>query len=148
MRRGRGPSSIVPSAPAGVGSTRAVRLPALMLPASPTAPVRVVVTAEGALAAAREGRLPADGEAQDRPCSDKTESNAVLMGLASEEAVSGAFHALHLLLDVTQVIVQAQIRDGVEMFAGGLLDQQFGQVIMCGAGGTNVLQPPRDPRAG
>jgi acyl-CoA synthetase (NDP forming) len=108
-----------------------------------TAPLRTVVTAEGALAAARELGYPVVLKGAGPTLLHKTEANAVLTGLASEEAVSRAFHALHRRPDVTQVIVQAQIRNGVEMFAGGLLDPQFGQIILCGSGGT-LLELLRD----
>ena len=108
-----------------------------------TAPVRTVVTAEGALAAAREVGYPVVLKGAGPTLLHKTESNAVFTGLASEEAVSRAFHALHRRPDVTQVIVQTQIRDGVEMFAGGTLDPQFGQIVMCGSGGT-LLELLRD----
>ena len=57
-----------------------------------------------------------------------------------------AFHALDRRPDITRVIVQPQVRDGVEMFAGGMLDSHFGHLVMCGSGGT-LLELMRDTAA-
>jgi hypothetical protein len=101
-----------------------------------TAPVRTVLTVDGALAAARELGYPVVLKGAGPTLLHKTEAHAVHTDLGSEEAVSRAFHALHRRPDVTQVLVQRHIRDGVEMFAGALLDGQFGHMVMCGSGGT------------
>ena len=111
-----------------------------------TAPIRTVVTSDGALAAARDLGYPVVLKGVGPTLVHKTEADAVHVGLASEEAVSLAFHALNRRPDVTQVIVQAQVRDGAEMFAGGMLDPQFGHMVMCGAGGT-LLELLRDTSA-
>jgi acyl-CoA synthetase (NDP forming) len=108
-----------------------------------TAPIRTVVTAEGALKAAREAGYPVVLKGAGPALLHKTEAGAVHTGLGSEEAVSRAFHALSRRPDVTHVIVQPQISGGVEMFAGGLLDRQFGHLVMCGSGGT-MLELLRD----
>jgi acyl-CoA synthetase (NDP forming) len=107
------------------------------------APIRTVVTANGALAAARELGYPVVLKGAGPTLLHKTEARAVHTNLGSEEAVTRAFHALDRRPDVTQLIVQRQIRDGVEMFAGGLLDGQFGHMVMCGPGGT-LLELLRD----
>jgi len=108
-----------------------------------TAPIRTVVTAAGALTAAREAGYPVVLKGAGPALLHKTEAGVVYTGLASEEAVGRAFHALDRRPDVTQVIVQPQVRGGVEMFAGGLLDRQFGHLVMCGTGGT-MLELLRD----
>jgi acetyl coenzyme A synthetase (ADP forming)-like protein len=108
-----------------------------------TAPIRTVLTADGALAAARELGFPVVLKGAGPSLLHKTEARAVHTNLGSEEAVSRAFHALHRRPDVTQVLVQRHIRDGVEMFAGALLDGQFGHMVMCGSGGT-LLELLRD----
>jgi acetate---CoA ligase (ADP-forming) len=101
-----------------------------------SAPVRTVLTVGGALAAARELGYPVVLKGAGPTLLHKTEAHAVYTDLGSDEAVSRAFHALHRRPDVTQVLVQRHIRDGVEMFAGALLDGQFGHMVMCGSGGT------------
>lgn len=101
-----------------------------------TAGVRAVLTAEGAMAAARQAGFPVVLKGAGPNLLHKTEARAVFVGLASEEAVARAFHALDRRPDVTQVIVQPHIHGGVEMFAGALADPQFGHLVMAGSGGT------------
>lgn len=108
-----------------------------------TAPLRTVITPEGALAAARELGYPVVLKGAGPTLLHKTEANAVHTGLASEDAVLRAFHALHRRPDVTHIIVQSQVRDGAEMFIGGMLDPHFGHMVMCGSGGT-LLELVRD----
>jgi acetyl coenzyme A synthetase (ADP forming)-like protein len=108
-----------------------------------TAPIRTVVTVEGALAAAREVGYPVVLKGAGPNLLHKTESGAVFTNIGSEDSLCRAFHALSRRPDVTQVIVQHQVSGGVEMFVGGLLDPQFGHMVMCGAGGT-MLELLRD----
>ena len=108
-----------------------------------TAPVASVVTADGALAAAAHAGYPVVLKGAGPTLLHKTESKAVYVGLASEDAVGRAFHALTRRPDVTHVLVQRQIQEGVEMFVGGLLDPQFGHMVMSGPGGT-LLELLRD----
>jgi acetyl coenzyme A synthetase (ADP forming)-like protein len=108
-----------------------------------SAAVRTVVTSEGALAAARDLGYPVVLKGAGPNLLHKTEAKAVHTNLASEESVTRAFHALNRRPDVTHVIVQRQISEGVEMFAGGMLDGQFGHMVMCGSGGT-LLELLRD----
>jgi acyl-CoA synthetase (NDP forming) len=108
-----------------------------------TAPIRTVLTVEGALGAARQVGYPVVLKGVGPNLLHKTESGAVHTNIGSEDGVCRAFHALHRRPDVTQVIVQHQVLDGVEMFVGGLLDGQFGHMVMGGAGGT-MLELLRD----
>ena len=62
----------------------------------------------------------------------------MITGLADEEAVLRAYHALGRRPDVTHVLVQSMVRDGVEMFVGATFDASFGHLVMCGSGGTMV----------
>jgi acetyl coenzyme A synthetase (ADP forming)-like protein len=110
------------------------------------APIRTVVSAEGALAAAAQAGYPVVLKGEGPALLHKTEAGAVYTNLASEEAVTRAFHALDRRPDITRVIVQPQVRDGVEMFAGGMLDSHFGHLVMCGSGGT-LLELMRDTAA-
>ena len=103
-----------------------------------TAPTRVVVDADGALAAARQLGFPVVLKGVGPALLHKTEARAVLVGLSDESAVLNAYHALDRRPDVTQVLVQPMIRDGVEMFVGATLDPSFGHIIVCGSGGTMV----------
>ena len=107
-----------------------------------TAGVRTVVTAEGALTAARQAGYPVVLKGAGPALLHKTESKAVFTELASEEAVTRAFHALKRRV-THAVLVQPHIRDGVEMFAGAVADPQFGHLVMGGSGGT-MLELLRD----
>lgn len=104
----------------------------------PSAGVRTVVTVDGAFAAARQAGYPVVLKGVGPELLHKTESQAVLTNLSSEEAVARAFHALIRRPDVTHVLVQPHIRDGVEMFVGAISDPEFGGLIMAGSGGTLV----------
>jgi len=108
-----------------------------------TAPVTTVVTPEGALAAARHAGYPVVLKGTGPTLLHKTEAKAVFTGLSSEDAVARALHALDRRPDVPQILVQPEVQDGVEMFVGGLLDPQFGHMVMGGAGGT-MLELVRD----
>ena len=108
-----------------------------------TAGIRIVVSAQGALAAARQAGYPVVLKGAGPALLHKTEARAVFTDLASEEAVMRAFHALSRRPDVTQILVQRHVGDGVEMFAGAMADPQFGHLVMAGSGGT-MLELLRD----
>ena len=102
------------------------------------APTRVVMDSAGALSAAKQVGYPVVLKGAGPALLHKTEANAVLTGLADEEAVLSAYHALARRPDVAHVLVQPMVRDGVEMFVGATLDPSFGHILMCGSGGTMV----------
>ena len=67
----------------------------------------------------------------------------VALGLKSEEAVREAWRALMLQadelgIDCEGVVVQAMVEGGLELFLGGLRDQQFGPIVIFGLGGIHV----------
>jgi acetyl coenzyme A synthetase (ADP forming)-like protein len=73
----------------------------------------------------------------------KTESNAVQLNLSGAEEVRAAAQSMldHLnRLGKTPVdlVVQPMLTGGVEMLVGVVHDPQFGPVVACGAGGTQV----------
>jgi len=68
----------------------------------------------------------------------KTEANAVRINLVDADDVRMAYRELASRPDVTEVIVEPMIADGVEMMVGGTLDASFGPVVVCGSGGTLV----------
>lgn len=102
------------------------------------APTRVVVDASGAVAAAKQVGFPVVLKGAGPSLVHKTEARAVLTGLADEEAVRRAYHTLGRRPDVTHVLVQPMVHDGVEMFVGATFDASFGHLVMCGSGGTLV----------
>lgn len=102
------------------------------------APLRVIVDAQGAVAAANQLGFPVVLKGLGPSLLHKTEAHAVYTGLASAEDVLRAFHALARRPDVKTVVVQPMVKNGVEMFVGATHDPTFGHVLMCGSGGTMV----------
>ena len=102
------------------------------------APTRVVVDAQGALAAAHQLGFPVVLKGVGPTLLHKSEAHAVFTGLRSVEDVLRAYHALARRPDVENVLVQPMVKDGVEMFVGATLDPTFGHIVMCGSGGTLV----------
>lgn len=67
----------------------------------------------------------------------------VALRLENEEAVRGAWHELMLKaremdLECGGVVVQSMVEGDLELFVGGLRDQQFGPIVLFGLGGTRV----------
>ena len=102
------------------------------------APTRVVVDAQGALAAAHQLGFPVVLKGVGPTLLHKSEAHAVFTGLRSVEDVLRAYHALARRPDVKNVLVQPMVKDGVEMFVGATLDPTFGHIVLCGSGGTMV----------
>ena len=67
----------------------------------------------------------------------KTEQNMVRLGLGSEQEVEEAYADLAGRLPKGgQVLVQKQIKGGLELILGYVRDPQFGPCVMCGLGGV------------
>jgi acetyl coenzyme A synthetase (ADP forming)-like protein len=70
----------------------------------------------------------------------KTESGAVHLDLADEQAVRDAVRDLEVRLrdQLDGLLVQAMVPRGVEMLVGAVQDPTFGPLVVCGAGGVLV----------
>jgi hypothetical protein len=70
----------------------------------------------------------------------KSDTGAVQLGLADEQAVRAAYRDLRSRLgeQATGVFVWRMASEGDEMFIGGLRDTAFGPVVFCGSGGVLV----------
>ncbi len=67
----------------------------------------------------------------------KTEANLVRLDIASSQEVKRVFGELAAAMgDQGKVLVQAQIKDGLELIVGLVRDPQFGPCVMCGLGGV------------
>lgn len=102
------------------------------------APTRLVVNADGAVAAAHQLGFPVVLKGAGPTLLHKTEAHAVFTDLRTESDVLRAHHALARRPDVHSVLVQPMVKSGVEMFVGATLDATFGHVLMCGSGGTMI----------
>jgi acetyl coenzyme A synthetase (ADP forming)-like protein len=98
----------------------------------------VVANAADAAAVARQVGYPVVLKGLGPTLIHKTESHAVRPDLADETAVVHAFDELAGRPDVTAVVVQAMIRDGVEMLVGAVRQGAFGHAVICGSGGILV----------
>ena len=102
----------------------------------PTVKEKIVLSATGAVAAAREIGFPvvlkglAEGQAH------KTESGMVRLGLSSASEIRGAFADLtRKLKGKGRILLQKQMPAEYELIAGVLRDSQFGPCVMFGLGG-------------
>jgi acetyltransferase len=79
----------------------------------------------------------------DADVAHRARLGGVALGLKSEEAAREAWRALMLQadelgIDCQGVVVQAMVEGGLELFLGGLRDQQFGPIVIFGLGGIHV----------
>ena len=98
----------------------------------------IVATEEAALAAAGRLGYPVVLKASGPDVIHKTELQAVVTGLRSDEALARAWRDLQARLGtrMTAGFVQEMVRGGVEMLVGAVEDPTFGPVIACATGGT------------
>jgi acetate---CoA ligase (ADP-forming) len=104
---------------------------------------RVVFTPEQAAQAAVQFRGPVALKVIAPGVLHKTEAGGVRLNLAGSEAVRAVALEMQRSMEAqghepTGFIVQPMIQGGVEMIVGVVHDPQFGPVIACGAGGTQV----------
>jgi acyl-CoA synthetase (NDP forming) len=105
-----------------------------------TAGCRVVQSAEEAAAAAASIGYPVALKAVGASILHKTDVGAVRLDVRDEAEVRGACEsfASRFGVDLSGVLVQEMVTDGVEMFIGALHDPSFGPVLACGSGGVLV----------
>ncbi|HXH07610.1 MAG TPA: GNAT family N-acetyltransferase [Vicinamibacterales bacterium] len=101
------------------------------------APARMVRSADEAVQAAADIGYPVALKAMGPTILHKTERNAVHLGLEDARAVRAAAAELVARLggEMSGLLVQAMVPDGIEMLVGGLQDPMFGPVVACGSGG-------------
>lgn len=109
----------------------------------------VAKTEEETVRAARKVGFPVVLKGTGPTLLHKTESRAVVLGLADEAALRRAYATLASRLGaaLTGVIVQPMIATGTEMFVGATLDPTFGHIVLCGSGGT-LLELVKDVACG
>jgi acetyl coenzyme A synthetase (ADP forming)-like protein len=101
---------------------------------------RVVTTAEAALAAASQLGFPVALKALGPTLLHKTERRAVTLNVRDDAGVRAAYtdFATRFGREMTAVLVQQMVPQGVEMIVGALHDPVFGPVVACGTGGILV----------
>jgi succinyl-CoA synthetase beta subunit len=68
----------------------------------------------------------------------KTDIGAVVLDNYTDKMVESAFHYLKQKFNAENIMIQKQIKEGIEMYAGIKDDEQFGKVIIIGTGGIYV----------
>ncbi|HST18052.1 MAG TPA: GNAT family N-acetyltransferase [Gaiellaceae bacterium] len=96
----------------------------------PVVQERVVASADEAVAAARELRLPVVLKTA-APGAHKTESGGVALDLKDEAEVRAAFERIG-----APALVQPFVKDGAELLAGATQDPVFGPLVAFGPGGV------------
>jgi acyl-CoA synthetase (NDP forming) len=105
-----------------------------------TARSRAVTGLDEAVHAASQLGFPVALKALGPTLLHKTERKAVTLNIRDESGVRAAFDdfATRFGRDMTAVLVQQMVPQGVEMIVGALHDSVFGPVIACGTGGVLV----------
>jgi len=105
----------------------------------------LAATAQEAVAAARRFGFPVAMKIASPDIPHKSDAGGVRLGLRSENEVSEAFRemraaatASHPQAHVLGALVQPMIREGQEVIVGVVRDEQFGPLVMFGAGGVEV----------
>ncbi len=68
----------------------------------------------------------------------KSDAHTIFTDLRDGNAVRDAFDQLQHRPEVTEIVLQAMIRDGIEMIVGGIRHDRFGHAVLFGSGGTLV----------
>jgi acetate---CoA ligase (ADP-forming) len=119
----------------------------------PVCPTRLASSEAEAVIAAEELGYPVAMKIDGAGIQHRSELGGVRTGLDSATAVRAAWAVLSEVAaaarpgGLPEVLVQPMVSGGVELFVGGLRDEQFGPVILFGSGGV-LLELVRDTAAG
>jgi acetate---CoA ligase (ADP-forming) len=119
----------------------------------PVCPTLLVSSEAEAVTGAEEFGYPVAMKIDGPGIQHRSELGGVRTGLDSAAAVRAAWGELSEVAAAASpgrlpaVLVQPMISGGVELFAGGLRDEQFGPVVLFGSGGV-LLEFVRDSAAG
>jgi len=107
----------------------------------PVCPTRLVSTEAEAVIASEELGYPVAMKIDGPGIQHRSELGGVRTGLSSAAAVQAAWAELAEVAAtmrpgrLPEVLVQPMVSGGVELFVGGLRDEQFGPVVLFGTGG-------------
>ncbi|MGD1076170.1 MAG: acetate--CoA ligase family protein [Thermodesulfovibrionales bacterium] len=83
-------------------------------------------------------RFPLVVKVSSSTLSSKTEVNGVRLGLKDEGEVRQAVTDSYLIESAEGVLIEEMAPQGLEVIVGGIVDNQFGPVVMFGLGGVFV----------
>jgi acetate---CoA ligase (ADP-forming) len=98
----------------------------------------VVSTLDAALEAAARVAYPVVLKGAGPAILHKSDAGTIFIDLRDEDALRNAFRQLQHRPEVTEIVLQTMIGQGVEMIVGGLRHDRFGHAVLCGSGGTLV----------
>jgi succinyl-CoA synthetase beta subunit len=98
----------------------------------------VVESEAAALAAAKSIGYPVVLKTAKRGLEHKSEHAGIHLALASEAAVAAAYRDLAQRIDPRVLVAPMIAAHGVELLLGMVHDEQFGPVVVIGAGGVHV----------
>ena len=109
----------------------------------PVPPFSVALNAGEAQAAAQKFAVPVAMKLISADVVHKSDAGGVLLNVTGDAAVEQGYRALletaaRLRAGDPRVLITPMIASGVEVVVGGLRDEQFGPVVMCGLGGIFV----------
>jgi acyl-CoA synthetase (NDP forming) len=125
-------------------------------------PGRLASSCDEAIAIAHEIGFPVALKAQASDLPHKSSAGAVVLGVASEPALNGAWAKLHRRIEefrpgisLDGVLVERMEAPGCELIAGSRNDPQWGPVLLVGFGGvlaeairdTRLIPPDLSPAA-
>jgi acetyltransferase len=97
---------------------------------------RAVCTVDEALSAAREIGYPLVVKTARPDVLHRTEVGGVVLGVTDEDALRRAVASLEARLGPGALLVQEEVRRGLELLAGGRRDPTFGPTVLIGLGGV------------
>jgi acyl-CoA synthetase (NDP forming) len=143
-------SHVLPSLPSASGAWSEVQARALVqLAGIPVVPAQLVHSATEAVQAARTLGFPVVLKIQSAALPHKSDVGGVVLNLADEEAVRGAYSALLTRIragwpdvEIEGVLLCPMRQTGIELLVGIVRDSLWGPVLTLGLGGiwTEVLQ--------
>lgn len=111
----------------------------------PVVPLRRALSAEAAVAAARELGFPVVMKVLSSAITHKSDVGGVMLNIADEAQAAGAWERIHANIQravpgtvIEGVLVAPMVRGGVECILGVHRDPVLGPMVMLGAGGVNV----------
>ena len=99
---------------------------------------RIAESEAAAIAAARECGYPVVLKTAKRGIDHKSDLKGIHLALGDEAAVAAAWRDLAERIDTRVLVAPMITAQGVEMLLGFLRDEQFGPVVLLGAGGVHV----------
>ncbi|MDP3110655.1 MAG: acetate--CoA ligase family protein [Thermodesulfovibrionales bacterium] len=92
---------------------------------------------------ARGGQLsalsyPMAAKVSSSKITSKTDAKGIRLGIKNEDELKNAVNELSGIENAEGVLVEEMVPEGLEVIVGGIIDKQFGPVMMFGLGGVFV----------